>query len=1218
MKEVEVINSIEIPNNILEPFKVYVRIRPFLSKEILRIKRNNSTSLLTIGSNQKNIICPDSIFSVNKKTLYVNNKKQHKKEKKYIFDNIFTEKNNNKDVFDIAIKPIINNVINGYNSTALAYGVTGTGKTHTIFGNLSLQKGEEGIAIKACDYLFKRLSSKYFEDDYIIRASYIEIYNENVIDLLNNEVSSPATLMIIEDPNKGVYCPNVKEYVISNSLELKRIICQGNKKRTMAPTNQNKFSSRSHAILQISLERKTFNEEKNNFDIFFSKFLVVDLAGSERGGLQKGKRREEGAKINKSLFTLGSCINILSDKNKNGKFIPYRDSKLTRILKDSLGGNILTVMLVCVSPSVDSYEESISSLNYATRAKKIKKKIYQNKKEIDFLDGNHNIILKLENNNNNNQYEEIIDNLKNEIYQLKNIIKEQENKLRNKNVTNETLNLEDDTILKDKPPNTTKKLFFEEGSFVSSIQMNNSQLNQKINTNNKNKDNINNTNIIINTSMIQTINEIDLDKYNKFFEGIKNKDFDISHLQKLIEDIKSDKDNLELYLEQNHILYNNEKIDNAIKNKEEENTYDNPEKKYILIKNYYDKFLEVINDKLIENIEQNMVLKCNIKEISELNKNNIDNLEILNQKLEKYKNKEEQDDEYDNINEQIKNIKNNIKENFMLKNDILKKFNENMNKKKTLKQILLSLLGDKKENSNKLINILKDKEKLVEMNKEFKKKIDTYLKIQKKKDDDINIVQRQVEILRAQLKEKEKKIFELKNQNNINNNNNYNYNNNRNNSKSNNKRNNNNYLNLYSIKRSELSNFINKGKRSTSCIRNNNLNNYIYNNKLRKNEMKRDDKKHKTHNSCYDISKESNSISHNFRNKISSKRILNKRIGSTNNKKASIHIYKSKSEVMRKENDLCNNKINTINDINNNLFKKIMFNQNTDDDNFRENTINIVEDRSGLFNFNFNLKEETLNENNINLNNIVNKKKNSNESKKKVNNNKYNKLWIKSNMKNSINNFIIKKDMSKFAFDSTRNNKRSVNLSQKRFEKFMNNRFYNHSLNNIKQKSNNHLINISKKLNSKPTFKKISLNEARYEKKLRNEKSEKHRDLSAELNHANAEYFINSFKGMNVKGKNESIENINSNQYRNNNIYTQESQNINYMNLNKITEKNKLSNIDNQNLTIYMDGNCQIETKENDSTNIKTDQSKILRTDDIYQDLVNSLRNGPYNRFKHK
>ena len=366
MKEVEVTDSMDNPNNLSEPFKVYVRIRPFISKEILKLKRNNSSSLLT-GNNANNKTNHESIFRVENRSLYVYDNKYNRKERKYVFNDIFTEKNNNDNVFDVSIKPMINNVINGYNSTCLAYGVTGTGKTHTIFGDLVFKNGEDGIAIKACDYLFKKLSNKYFEDDFIIKVSYIEIYNENVIDLLNSESTS---LMIIEDPNKGVYCQNIKEYVINNCLELKKIICQGNKRRTMAPTNQNKFSSRSHAILQISLERKSFNDEANNFDIYFSKFLMVDLAGSERGGLEKGKRREEGANINKSLFTLGSCINILSDKNKSGKFIPYRDSKLTRLLKDSLGGNILTVMLVCISPSRESYDESISSLNYAARAKK--------------------------------------------------------------------------------------------------------------------------------------------------------------------------------------------------------------------------------------------------------------------------------------------------------------------------------------------------------------------------------------------------------------------------------------------------------------------------------------------------------------------------------------------------------------------------------------------------------------------------------------------------------------------------------------------------------------------------------------------------------------------------------------------------------------------------------------------------------------------------------
>jgi len=393
MNEEEVQDLIHNMDNISEPFKVYVRIRPFLTKENQKLRRNNSTSLITnfqyqynINNNQKS----NSIFYVNNKTLYVMDPKHnYSQEKKYFFTKIFTEKEKNSDVFELAIKPTINNVINGYNSTTLAYGVTGTGKTHTIFGDLALSTGEDGVAILACEYLFNKLNKEYFEDDYEIKMSYIEIYNENVIDLLNNE-NDNISLMIIEDSSKGVYVPNLKEFKINNTNDLKKLISQGNKRRTMAPTNQNKFSSRSHAILQLSLKRKTFNENKNNFDIFFSKFLIVDLAGSERGGLEKGKRREEGANINKSLFTLGSCINILSDKNKNGKFIPYRDSKLTRLLKDSLGGNILTVMLVCLSPCSESYEESISSLNYANRAKKIKKKIFQNKKEVDLMEGNNN------------------------------------------------------------------------------------------------------------------------------------------------------------------------------------------------------------------------------------------------------------------------------------------------------------------------------------------------------------------------------------------------------------------------------------------------------------------------------------------------------------------------------------------------------------------------------------------------------------------------------------------------------------------------------------------------------------------------------------------------------------------------------------------------------------------------------------------------------------
>ena len=189
----------------------------------------------------------------------------------------------------------------------------------------------------------------------------------------------------------------------------------------MASTDQNQFSSRSHAILQMTLEKK-IKKSNEHYDIIYSKFLVVDLAGSEKS-MERGKRREEGVNINKSLFTLGNCINILSEKSNTGKFVPYRDSKLTRILKDSLGGNILTVMLACISPCSSTYDETLGTLNYAFRAKKITKKVMKNIQEINV---------------NNLQYKEMIDNLKNEIIQLKLIIKNQEIKLKEKVDINNT------------------------------------------------------------------------------------------------------------------------------------------------------------------------------------------------------------------------------------------------------------------------------------------------------------------------------------------------------------------------------------------------------------------------------------------------------------------------------------------------------------------------------------------------------------------------------------------------------------------------------------------------------------------------------------------------------------------------------------------------------------------------------------------------------------
>ena len=314
----------------------------------------------------------------------------------------------------------MDNVLNGYNSTVFAYGITGTGKTHTIFGDLqkymdfdSYEENlkltyEMGICVYAVDYLFSKIDSNQ-EKDFKIKISYLEIYNEQVIDLLDEKSSN--NLMIVEDIYKGILVPDLSEYNVKSNKELISLIMKGNSKRTMAPTGENLFSSRSHSILQIVIEQRTKVRDTKE-EILISKFLLVDLAGSERSGLEKGIRTHEGKNINKSLLSLGNCINILSDKSKKGAFVPYRDSKLTRLLKDSLAGNIMSVMIACVSPSPTCYDETVNTLKYALKARKIEKTVHKNSKEVDV---------------HISQYKDIIDSLKSEIEQLKQVIIKQQN-----------------------------------------------------------------------------------------------------------------------------------------------------------------------------------------------------------------------------------------------------------------------------------------------------------------------------------------------------------------------------------------------------------------------------------------------------------------------------------------------------------------------------------------------------------------------------------------------------------------------------------------------------------------------------------------------------------------------------------------------------------------------------------------------------------------------
>lgn len=306
-------------------------------------------------------------------------------------------------------------MLQGYNSTVFAYGVTGAGKTYTIFGDQNQMFAEKGICMYTIDYLFSKIN-KDKGNLFTIKISYLEIYNEQVFDLLSSKPNIES-IMIVEDPTKGVLVPDLSEIIVNDTSEVMGYIAKGNTRRTKGSNNQNQFSSRSHAILSVHIEQ--CGKNLDNCDILISKMLIADLAGSERVGKEK-RRREEGGNINKSLLALGNCINILSDKTKKNSFVPYRNSKLTRLLKDSLGGNTATVMIACVSPSPLTYEETNSTLKYASKANLIKKKITKNFKEID---------------QSTVQYREIISSLRNETIRLKEIIKEQHMKIKSNNAS---------------------------------------------------------------------------------------------------------------------------------------------------------------------------------------------------------------------------------------------------------------------------------------------------------------------------------------------------------------------------------------------------------------------------------------------------------------------------------------------------------------------------------------------------------------------------------------------------------------------------------------------------------------------------------------------------------------------------------------------------------------------------------------------------------------
>mgnify|MGYP006093823933 CR=1 FL=1 len=297
-------------------------------------------------------------------------------DKMFTFDHSYWYDTAQETVFNDLGKTVVDKGVEGYNGTIFAYGQTGSGKTYSMMG----VEGDLGLIPRLNVSLFENLQKTSTKNhDYFITVSYLEIYNEVIKDLLN---PSDAHLKIREHPDMGIYVEGLAEIKASGPGDIEKFIEQGNKVRTVAETKMNARSSRSHSCFTIRISQKTVEEldggvtRESKLD---SKLNLVDLAGSERAGKTgaQGQQLKEAGAINLSLSALGNVINSLA-KSKKGHHIPYRDSKLTRLLQESLGGNARTVMIATLSPADDNYDESLSTLQYASRAKKIQNKAKKN------------------------------------------------------------------------------------------------------------------------------------------------------------------------------------------------------------------------------------------------------------------------------------------------------------------------------------------------------------------------------------------------------------------------------------------------------------------------------------------------------------------------------------------------------------------------------------------------------------------------------------------------------------------------------------------------------------------------------------------------------------------------------------------------------------------------------------------------------------------------
>jgi hypothetical protein len=351
-----------------ECIQVVVRCRPPNQKE-----KNEG---------RKNIITVDT---ENRQVMIQNPDEPDEPPKGFTFDATYDETCQQKVFYEESCFGLVDSVLEGFNGTIFAYGQTGCGKSWTMQGPMNADNNLKGVIPNSFFHIFQHIKATS-NVQFLVRCSYLELYNEEIKDLLvDPNIKKPPACEIKEDPTKGIFVKGLCDVVVESEADLQAMLDKGAAGRHVAATLMNEQSSRSHSIFTVVVEMSTTDPDTGKEHIRAGKLNLVDLAGSER---QKktgasGAQLKEGIKINLSLSSLGNCISALAE-NK-GKHVPFRESKLTRLLQDSLGGNTKTLMVAAISPADYNYDETMSTLRYANRAKNIQNKPKVNEDPKDAL-----------------------------------------------------------------------------------------------------------------------------------------------------------------------------------------------------------------------------------------------------------------------------------------------------------------------------------------------------------------------------------------------------------------------------------------------------------------------------------------------------------------------------------------------------------------------------------------------------------------------------------------------------------------------------------------------------------------------------------------------------------------------------------------------------------------------------------------------------------------